>query len=242
MRPRELAALAREAWAFLAVRKTGGPKIRFEQSKAADGERFKAMSVIEIVNDDMPFLVDSVMGELTERGIERGWSRIRSRDGTRKAAGSTRSPAKPAASKDEKRESVIHIHVGRIDDAASAPRSCKAIEQVLAEVRLAVQDWRPMLGRVGDVIAELKANPPPVPVDDIAEAIQFLEWAGCRQLHLARRPRLRARRRRDARSQAGAGERARRAARRRRAGAEARRQGWCRSRRSFAPSSTSRRR
>ena len=26
------------------------------------------------------------------------------------------------------------------------------------------------------MIAELKANPPPVPVDDIAEAIQFLEW------------------------------------------------------------------
>ena len=33
-----------------------------------------------------------------------------------------------------------------------------------------------MVGRVDEVIAELKANPPPVPVDDIAEAIQFLEW------------------------------------------------------------------
>ena len=26
------------------------------------------------------------------------------------------------------------------------------------------------------MIQDLKANPPPVPVDDIAEAIQFLEW------------------------------------------------------------------
>jgi glutamate dehydrogenase len=30
----------------------------------------KSVSVIEIVNDDMPFLVDSVMGELTERGLD----------------------------------------------------------------------------------------------------------------------------------------------------------------------------
>ena len=28
------------------------------------------MTVIEIVNDDMPFLVDSVMGELAERRLE----------------------------------------------------------------------------------------------------------------------------------------------------------------------------
>ena len=33
-----------------------------------------------------------------------------------------------------------------------------------------------MVARVNEVIAELKANPPPVPVGDIAEAIQFLEW------------------------------------------------------------------
>src|SRR4029078_13619652 len=57
----ELAVLAREAWAFVATRKAGAPKIRLEQPKASDGEHLKSISVIEIVNDDMPFLVDSVM-------------------------------------------------------------------------------------------------------------------------------------------------------------------------------------
>ena len=33
-----------------------------------------------------------------------------------------------------------------------------------------------MTARVGEVVAELKANPPPLPVGEIAEAIQFLEW------------------------------------------------------------------
>ena len=75
----ELAALAREAWAFVATRKPAAPKIRFEQPGASsDGEHLKSISVIEIVNDDMPFLVDSVMAELTERGLAPRLSSIRS--------------------------------------------------------------------------------------------------------------------------------------------------------------------
>ena len=68
--PRSSPTLAREAWAFLAERKPGAPKIRFESPPASAGDRLKSISVIEIVNDDMPFLVDSVMGELTERGLD----------------------------------------------------------------------------------------------------------------------------------------------------------------------------
>ena len=33
-----------------------------------------------------------------------------------------------------------------------------------------------MLARIRGVIADLRANPPPLPVEEIAEAIQFLEW------------------------------------------------------------------
>jgi glutamate dehydrogenase len=33
-----------------------------------------------------------------------------------------------------------------------------------------------MPGRVDAIITELKTNPPPLPVDEIAEAIQFLQW------------------------------------------------------------------
>src|SRR5882757_3615474 len=66
----ELAALARDASAFFAVRKPGAPKVRFESPDAARGDHLKTISVIEIINDDMPFLVDSAMGELTERGLD----------------------------------------------------------------------------------------------------------------------------------------------------------------------------
>ena len=52
----------------------------------------------------------------------------------------------------------------------------QTLEAILADVRVSVDDWQPMLARVHAVVAELRSNPPPLPVEEIAEAIQFLEW------------------------------------------------------------------
>src|SRR5687767_1487937 len=67
---REIAVLAELAWAYLGERTPGVPKLRIATPEVAGSERLKHVSVIEIVNDDAPFLFDSVMGELSERGIE----------------------------------------------------------------------------------------------------------------------------------------------------------------------------
>ena len=220
----ELAVLAREAWAFLAARKPGTPKIRFEQP-AQDGEHLKSVSVIEIVNDDMPFLVDSVMAELTERGLA---PRLVvhpilavARDKTGKLNGP---PAEAGQGKDEARESFIHIHVARVDDAGRRAGIVHVLEQVLAEVRrcrcrLAADDpahQRGDPGSQGQSAAGAGGRH--------RRSHPVSRMGGGRQFHLARRPRLHARR--QGGPQAGAGERARRAARRRRPGADARRQGW----------------
>src|ERR1700733_12873803 len=115
---REVAALAERAWSLLAIRKTGTSKIRFETPPGTiAGDRLKDISVLEVVNDDMPFLVDSVMAELAEHGAE-------VRLGVHPVFAVTRDPqgrlsdlkAMPAAA--GLRESVIHIHMARIDDDA----------------------------------------------------------------------------------------------------------------------------
>jgi glutamate dehydrogenase len=173
----ELAALGREAWAFLSLRKPGAPKIRIESPPAAAGERLSSISVIEIINDDMPFLVDSVMGELTERGLDIRLVAHPVLAVERDKAGRLVAPAVEARRKDgEIRESFIHIHVQRVDDAQRRAAIVQGLEQVLGAVRTCVQDWQPMVARVREVVKDLKANPPPLPVDDIAEAVQFLEW------------------------------------------------------------------
>ncbi len=175
--PEELASLAQDAWAHFQQREPGTPSIRFAPARVPqDGERLKTVSVIEIVNDDMPFLVDSVMAELAERKfpvrlvVHPIFAVTRQPDGrlgTWAAAGNAASVS---------RESFIHIHVDQVADEAERARAVQALQAVLAAVRACVADWRPMLARVGEVIADMKASPPPLPVDEVAEAIQFLEW------------------------------------------------------------------
>src|SRR5512132_786292 len=174
--PRQLAELAADAWTLLTVRKPGVPKIRLETPGLPGHERLRADSVLEIVNDDMPFLVDSVLAELAERGID-----VRfvvhpvltvERDDTGRLTAFKGTKAATAAL----RESVIYIHIERIDEEARRAEIVEAIEQVLADVRVCVRDWRAMTVRMAEVIAELKADPPPLPAAEIAEAIAFLEW------------------------------------------------------------------
>src|SRR5215475_988037 len=117
--PRQLAELAADAWSLLAVRKPGVPKIRLDGHGASAGqERPRSESVLEIVNDDMPFLLDSVLSELAERGIDVHFvvhpvfSVERDRAGHLTAFKGIK-PAPGAL-----RESVIYIHIERIDDEA----------------------------------------------------------------------------------------------------------------------------
>ena len=74
------------------------------------------------------------------------------------------------------RESFIHIHTERIEDEARRAEVVRQLEGLLAEVRLCVQDWRAMVRRVDASIAELRANPPRFPADEVKEALAFLEW------------------------------------------------------------------
>jgi glutamate dehydrogenase len=173
----DLSRLAERAYDFLAERAPGAPKIRVETvTLSASGER-KAVSVIEIVNDDMPFLVDSVTGELADRRLDlrlvaHPVFAVARENGTLTAL--TALGAADAA--DSPRESFIHIHLEPIEDAGQRAELVAALTGVLGEVRLAVQDWRAMRERVQAIVAELKSNPPPLRVDEIAEAIQFLQW------------------------------------------------------------------
>jgi glutamate dehydrogenase len=170
----DLADLAERAFDFLKERQPGAPKTRCETVALKESGERKSVSVIEIVNDDMPFLVDSVMGEIAERrlnvqlvahpvfGVRRDGAMLVA-FGAADAAGSAR-------------ESFIHIHLEPILDEAARADIMRALAIVLGEVRLAVQDWRAMLELVNSLVSDLKTNPPPLPVDEIAEAIQFLQW------------------------------------------------------------------
>ena len=165
----ELAQLAERAFAFLAERAPGTPKVRCETVTLDEADGHKKITVVEILNDDMPFLVDSVANELADR-------RIDVRLVAHPVFNVQRENDKLVSFDGGARESFIHIHVAPIADAAARADLVTAIEQILTQVRVAVADWRPMLDRVQAIIGNLKSNPPPLPVDEIGEGIHFLQW------------------------------------------------------------------
>src|SRR5437868_7553888 len=136
--PREIAELAEAAWQFLQQRKAGAPKIRFESRPGPMGaERIRAVSIIEMINSDMPFLLDSVMAELTQQGVDVRLVLHPIFTVERDHAGTLigfrgDGPAVGAA----QRESFIHIHVERIEDEARQTEIVQAIEAALADVRV----------------------------------------------------------------------------------------------------------
>jgi glutamate dehydrogenase len=173
----ELADIAAASWQFLAERNPGMPKIRVTTAPLTDGRRLKDVSVIELVNDDMPFLVDSVTGALAERGLDAHLLVHPVFAVERDPAGaliSLSAGADPPGA--ARRESVIQIHVDRIDDEAATAALIAALAAVLGDVRHAVEDWRLMVDRLAVLIVTLKADPPPLPDDEVAEAVAFLEW------------------------------------------------------------------
>jgi len=175
--PAELAEIAAGTWRFLGERKPRTPKIRVGTAPPNFGHRLKNVSIIELVNDDMPFLVDSVMAELGEQGLEAHLVAHPRFTVERDATGKLVALAAGAGSgRTATRESVIQVHVDRIDDQAVKNAIVAALASVLAAVRQAVDDWRTMLARLTSLMADLKNAPPALPVDEIAESIQFLEW------------------------------------------------------------------
>jgi glutamate dehydrogenase len=175
----DLVAIARTAWAEMASHPLGTHRIHVYNPQPTGGaSRVGDVTVVEIVNDNMPFLVDSVMGELQASGFE---ARLvlhpilaveRDDEGRLVACHGTGKVKEPGT----RRESLIHIHVGRIDTSLEREQLAERLEQVMNDVRAAVRDWAPMRERLAAAIDTYKDTPPPVPVDELAEAIQFLEW------------------------------------------------------------------
>jgi glutamate dehydrogenase len=177
----ELADIAAGTWHFLSARQPQTPNIRVDA--ALPGPRLKHVSIIELVNDDMPFLVDSVMAELAEQGLEAHlvvhplFTVVREASGKLTAFLGEGGGA-AAGSVLPMRESLIQVQVDRVEEESRRHAIADALAKVLADVRRAVEDWRAILQRLKTLIVELKQSPPPPPltIEEIAESIQFLEW------------------------------------------------------------------
>jgi glutamate dehydrogenase len=128
--------------------------------------------VVEIVTDDMPFLVDSVAAELTrlDRSLRLVIHPVITAQ--RDVAGALQGIS---ADGPGIRESWIHAEISR--GAVSAPDIEAALRRVLSDVREAVEDWPRMRAKALESAQQLREDPPAgIPLADTEEAAALLCW------------------------------------------------------------------
>jgi glutamate dehydrogenase len=173
--PADLYGAAHSHWNFARKREPGKARVRVFNPTIEEHGWQSTHTIIEIVNDDMPFLVDSVTMEVNRHGLTLHLIIHplilvnRDADGTLQGLGTEGGPT-------SRRESFIHVEVDRVTDPAQLEALAADMTRVLGDVRLAVADWKAMREKVLSVVAEIEKRPPLIPPMEVEEGCAFLRW------------------------------------------------------------------
>jgi len=181
--PTDRERITASIWNLAATRAPGRAKMRvFNPSPVADGWTVDH-TVIEIINDDMPFLVDSVTTAMQKRGltvhfvIHPVFQVQRDRQG--KLLKLVTEADKKAANDKPKTyiESFIHVEVDHCLDPALLKDIERELRDVLGDVRTVVQDWPKMRERMREAIESSVASKRQKGVEARTdEAKAFMRW------------------------------------------------------------------
>ncbi len=167
------AVLSHLSWAR--DRPAGSAKVRvFNPDQKRDGWHSEN-TVIQVVNDNMPFLVDSLTMCLNElgRGIELTMHPILQTERTRAGRLTDLKPNQNGA--DGQSESFIYMEIGKELDDTDLARIEEALEATLHEVRAAVDDWQPMLTELLSSVEHINKYAPRQP-GVLEECCALIDW------------------------------------------------------------------
>jgi glutamate dehydrogenase len=172
--PEDLYGAAMAHLAFARQFASGTPKIRVYNPRAEEHGWASPYTVIEIVNDDMPFLVDSVSVEVNRQGYTLHLLNHPIFSTRRDAEGHLQAVEGGAEGRSE---SLMHVEVDRELDATRLKALGNGILAVLADVRASFEDWAAMRARMEEAARELESPPATVPKEEAGEVRAFLTWA-----------------------------------------------------------------
>ena len=175
-----LATVAGHAFGHLAApREPGRPQIAIENVAVERNGRMRELTVLDAVNDDVPYLLDSTLAELVARGLEPLLVAhpilAVERDGAGALLG-IQGDATTDPSSAPRRESFIHIHLDRLDGEETRTGLVSALAAAYADVSAVAQDAAEMRRRLDGLAQEYRENPPPLPPEEQEEALAFLAW------------------------------------------------------------------
>ena len=175
--PSDRARMAASVWELAAKRKVGQVNLRlYNPSPKEDGWTVDH-TVLDIINDDMPFLVDSVAGALQSRGLTVHMVIHPVIQVRRDPQGKLIDMAKDAAVSGAVAESMMHIQFDHCLDPAVLTDIEATIQAVLSDVRAAVEDWPKMraeLKKTIDLVAPCTQDEKET--DGASETRAFLNW------------------------------------------------------------------
>ncbi len=174
--PDDLYGAAVAMWAFGRDRGAGQAKVRAYNPHYHETGWSSSHTVVEIVNDDMPFLVDSVTAALDRMGltvhlvIHPILAVGRADDGSVQRLDGHRATDDGLVA-----ESFMHLQISE-QGSEDALRGIEAeIQSVLTDVRAAVEDWRAMRERMLSTIEEIQGGRG-TDDGDPEEIVEFLRW------------------------------------------------------------------
>ncbi|MFF5444377.1 NAD-glutamate dehydrogenase [Streptomyces sp. NPDC012888] len=168
-------------------RPQGTANVRVHTPTVEENGWTSSHSVVEVVTDDMPFLVDSVTNELSRQG--RGIHLVIHpqvvvrRDVTGRlieilGPDCDAHGPRTARPHDSLVESWIHVEIDRETDRADLKQITADLLRVLSDVREAVEDWEKMREKARRIAADLVEEPTAGDLSEheLEEACELLYW------------------------------------------------------------------
>ncbi len=163
---------------FGRYRKPGAPLVRVFHPKSADGETSLNQCIVEVVTDNMPFLVDSVCMALNQRGLTidltlHPITRVR-----RDNSGNLIEVLNRESGEQDDTIVESYLHIQASGDSSVEPISEieNSIRSVLSDVAAAVNDWPAMQDKIPVLQREIETGNLPLTANEIDEAKAFLDW------------------------------------------------------------------
>ena len=174
---RDLYGAAMAAWEFARVRTPSSTSVRAYNPGAGEHGWQSRNTIVEVITDDMPFLVDSVGMELSRGGYGIQLSIQPVIDVFRDADGRLAEVFPLGAGMTcALTESLMQFEVDRETEPARLEALVGGIRRVLSDVRAAVEDWPMMCDRVHEVVSGIESAAPALDRSEVEEIKAFMEW------------------------------------------------------------------
>lgn len=165
--PTQWAALVGGLLEFMQQRPSGRAVVRVLNPVGAHAGR----SLLQIVTDDMPFLIDTVSmivsTKLQIQAVIHPVLKV-----VRDASGQLQSLGDESGAP----ESIMHFEIDRVADDAEQVHLKAQVEAALDDVRAAVSDWATMRDKALAIAADLPQRQLPLDAASVQEASEFMRW------------------------------------------------------------------